>query len=143
VIAIDTNLLIYAHRRGLPEHRAAAKAIRKASEDPRGWGIALASIAEFWSVVTHPSATGQPSTAVQVRAFLDLLRLNGGARLWYPRDGFADRLVQLASDLDVRGAAIFDLQIALTAFENGAEELWSHDRSFTRIPGLRLVDPLS
>ena len=56
MIAIDTNLLIYAHRCGLPEHRAARRAIQKASVDPRGWGIPFSCIAEFWSVVTHPES---------------------------------------------------------------------------------------
>ena len=47
LIAIDTNLLIHAHRSALPEHRAAGRAIEQASRDPRGWGIALPSVSEF------------------------------------------------------------------------------------------------
>ena len=47
------------------------------------------------------------------------------------------------TELDVAGARVFDLQIALTAFENGAAELWTHDQGFTRVPGLRFVDPLA
>jgi predicted nucleic acid-binding protein len=47
VIAVDTNLLVYAHRSSLPEHRRARRALEQASRDPRGWGIALASVAEF------------------------------------------------------------------------------------------------
>ena len=55
----------------------------------------------------------------------------------------ATRLLQLASDLDVAGARVLDLQIALTAFENGAAELWTHAQGFTRVPGMRFVDPLA
>ena len=51
MIAIDSNLLVYAHRTALPEHRRARRAIEKASRSPLGWGIAWPCIAEFWSVV--------------------------------------------------------------------------------------------
>ena len=74
MIAIDTNLLVYAHRRGLAEHRAAQRAIQRASDDARGWGISVQSIAEFWSVVTHPSSIGGPSSLDGARAFLVSLR---------------------------------------------------------------------
>ncbi len=49
----------------------------------------------------------------------------------------------IASERDVRGPRIFDLQIALMAFENGASEIWTHDPSFTTVAGLRVYDPLA
>jgi len=142
MIAIDTNLLIYAHRASLPEHGSARRAIQKASQDRRGWGIAIPCIAEFWSVVTHPAASGAPSTAEQARDFLRALILEAGAAVWMPQQGFWERLARLAADLHVQGPRIFDLQIALTAFENGASELWTRDRSFVAFPGLVIQDPL-
>jgi len=142
VIAVDTTLLVYAHRSSLPEHRRARRALEMASADPRGWGIALASVGEFWSVVTHRAAP-RPSTAREASRFLDALGTGAAMQVWAPGTGFATRLLQLASDLDVAGARVFDLQIALTAFEHGASELWTHDQGFTRVPGLRLVDPLA
>lgn len=142
MIAVDTNLLVYAHRRGLPEHRAAQRAIERAGHDPRGWGISLQTVGEFWAVVTHPAAVGGPSPRDRVAAFLSSLRDQAGMLVWSPGVGFEDRLLQLAVDLEVSGSRIFDLQIALTAFEHGAAELWTHDRSFVRVPGLRLVHPL-
>jgi len=51
--------------------------------------------------------------------------------------------MQLATDMKIAGGRVFDLQIALTALENGATELWSHDRGFACLPGLLLRDPLS
>ncbi len=142
MIAIDTNLLIYAHRTALPEHRAAQRAIQRASRDPRGWGITLPSIAEFWSVVTHPAASGGPSTPRQARGFLHELIVGAGASLWMPREGFWERLLELAGQLRVAGPRVFDLQIALTAIENGAVEVWTHDSRFVAFPGLRVHDPL-
>jgi predicted nucleic acid-binding protein len=52
-------------------------------------------------------------------------------------------MLQAAADRNVRGPRIFDLQIALTALDNGAREVWTHDRAFVSIPGLRVHDPLA
>lgn len=141
MIALDTNLLIYAHRSAVREHTAARRAIERASRDRRGWGFTLGSAVEFWSVVTHPDAGGRASTPEEARAFLKNLTL-AGAAVWTPQAGLWERLTQAAADLDVRGARVFDLQIALTAADHGAAEIWTHDRSFVSIPGLRVHDPL-
>jgi len=142
MIAIDTNLLVYAQRRGTPEHLGAQKAIERASADPRGWGIPLPCIAEFWCVVTHSASTGGPSPAKEARRFIHALTGTVGASVWVPGTGFWDRLTTLASDLKVTGPRIFDLQIALVALENGATEIWSHNRAFAGLPGLLVRDPL-
>ena len=142
MIAIDTDLLIFAHRTALPEHRPAQRAIERASRDPRGWGIALPSVSEFWSVVTHPECRGGASTAKQASGFLRALISGAGAMLWSPGEGFWERLVELAARLEIRGPRVFDLQIGLTAFDNGAVEIWTHDSRFAAFPGLRVHDPL-
>jgi predicted nucleic acid-binding protein len=142
LIALDTNLLVYAHRAAVAEHRRARKAIERASRDPRGWGIPLQSAIEFWSVVTHPESRGRPSRPVEAWGFLKAL-VDAGAALWLPGEGFFPRLAQLAVDLNVRGVRVFDLQIALTAFDNGATEVWSHDGNFVTPAGLKLHDPIA
>lgn len=141
MIAVDTNLLVYAHRARTPEHARAQKAIERAAASSRGWGMASAVLPEFWSVVTHPASEGGPSTPAQAAAFVRALT-NAGALVWLPGPGFGERLLQTASDLRVGGPRIFDLQIALTAFEGGATELWTHDAAFITVPGLRVHDPL-
>jgi hypothetical protein len=141
MIAIDTNLLVYAHRSRAPQHRASRRAIERAAGQGR-WGFALASLAEFWAVVTHPSAEGRPSSPDEAASYLDALAAFG-AEVWEPRDGFAGRLMQLATDLDISGPRVFDLQIALTAFERGATQLWTLDARFVKMPGLRVVNPVA
>jgi len=139
MIAIDTNILLSAHRAATPEHARAKAALPAASAATGGWGIPLPSVAEFLSVVTHPASSGRPSTPAEAAAFLAALR-EAGARILAPGPGFADRQLQLAVDLAVAGGRVFDLQIALCALDGGATELWTHDARF--IKGLRLRDPL-
>jgi toxin-antitoxin system PIN domain toxin len=140
MIALDTNLLVYAHRAATPEHRAARSAIERAAASG-AWGFAAPVVAEFWSVVTHPTAAGRPSTPDEAQRFLEALA-TAGADVWSPGAGFGLRLAQLAADLGVSGNRVFDVQIALCAFEGGARELWSHDTRFITVAGLRLVNPL-
>lgn len=141
MIALDTNLLVYAHRSAVAEHKSARRVVTRAAGHRDGWGMSLAVVLEFWSVVTHPTASGRPSTTAEASAFIDALEA-AGARVWLPGVGFSHRLTQLASALDVVGPRIFDLQIALTAFEGGATELWTADRQFASVAGLPVVLPL-
>jgi len=141
MIAIDTNLLVYAHRSATSEHRLARRAIEQAAAQGR-WGFAAACVAEFWAVATHPSSAGRPSKPSEALAYLNALT-SAGAEMWEPGGGFGARLAQLAADLDVSGPRVFDLQIGLTAFESGATELWTADARFVKLPGLRLHNPLA
>jgi toxin-antitoxin system PIN domain toxin len=141
MIAIDTNLLVYAHRAATPEHRAARGAIESALNAPGGCGITLPSVAEFFSLVTHPTASGRPSPPRAAVDFLASLR-EGGVEDLGPGPAFAARLVQMAADLGVKGARIFDVQIGLCALDGGATEIWTHDGGFVKIPGLVIRDPL-
>lgn len=141
-LALDTNLLVYAHRAGTPEHRMARKAIEGAVNRERAWGIPFPCLAEFWAVVTHPRCVGGASSTEQARTFIQGLLEDGGGEVWHPGSGFGMRLLQAARQRELHGSRIFDLQIGLIAYEAGASEMWSHDRSFVTPPGLKLVDPL-
>jgi predicted nucleic acid-binding protein len=142
MVVTDTNLLVYAHRELTREHVGARSALEAASRHGEGWGIAMASLLEFWSVVTHPAASGRPSTPAEARGFIDAL-VEAGARLLSPAPTAGRRILETAGRLGVVGPRVFDLQIAVTALDHGATELWSHDHGFVTLPGLRLVDPLT
>jgi uncharacterized protein len=142
VIVIDTNLLVYAHRALVPEHPAAQRSLEAASQSGDGWGFAVASVLEFWAVVTHRDAAGRPSQPHEARAFIDAL-LDAGARLLQPAPDAGQRLLEAAERLGVAGPRIFDLQIAVTALDHGATQIWTHDQGFVTLPGLLRVDPLA
>ncbi len=143
MIVVDTNLLVYAHRAGVPQHKASLAALEVAASDPRGWGVSVPSIAEFWMVVTHPSSVGGPSTVEEARGFIDVCCAEAGMGILVPGRAFGERLCNLAAQLEVLGPRIFDLQIGLIAQEAGASEIWTHDRRFVAPPGLRVHDPLT
>ncbi|MGH9466538.1 MAG: type II toxin-antitoxin system VapC family toxin [Terriglobales bacterium] len=140
MIAFDTNLLVYDFNLDAQENSGAAEAIDRAVASGRGWGLTLASAVEFWNLVTRPSAA--LGTAAEANQYLlDLQSM--GAQIWLPRSGFAFRLPQSAQQYGIHGRRIFDWQIALMALENGATELWTHDRGFCAPGALRIFDPLA
>ena len=142
MIALDTNLLVYAHRAGAPEHDRARNAILAALDDSRGWGICLPTISEFWSIVTHAQMPGGPSSPKVVAHFFHYLITEGHGEIWTPGPGFGQRLMRWAASLKVSGKRIFDLQIAVIALEHGAQEIWTHDHNFASVPAVKLKDPL-
>ena len=141
MIALDTNLLVYAHREGAPQHEAARAVIYEALNDPRGWGICLPSITEFWSIVTHPKLPGGPSSSTVVTHFFHYLITEGNGNIWTPGPRFGQRLMRWAASLKIRGRQIFDLQIAVIAVEHGAQEIWTNDAHFVSVPTLKVRDP--
>ena len=141
MIALDTNILVYAHHSRYAEHRRAQSAILEAAGNRGGFGLPFPCLAEFWTVVTHPASSGRPSRPREARAFLASL-IGAGAKVLHPSSGAAERILKLAVDLDIRGGRIFDLQIAETCLTAGAREVWTHDRNFPAIPGLKIHDPL-
>lgn len=142
VIAVDTNLLIYAHRARCAEHAAARRAIARAAGSPHGWCIPIPCIFEFWSVVTHPSCAGGPSTPATALDFIESLVTTGEAQILEPGANFVQRCLRIAASLSVSGPRVFDLQIGLLALEAGVAELWTHDAGFVSLPGLKVGDPL-
>jgi uncharacterized protein len=142
VICVDTNILIYAHRKGTAEHAAAQAAIERAALRGRGWGFSLPTVCEFWAQVTHPRYPGGPSSAAQAAGFLDSLIRTGRARVFLPGADFTQRLLEITRELKVAGPRVFDVQIGLMALAAGATRLWTHDASFIPLTGLRIEDPL-
>jgi uncharacterized protein len=143
MIALDTNLLVYAHRENASQHERTREAVLEAVSSPQGWGICLPSIAEFWSIVTRPNHPGGASSSTSAAAFVHHLVTEGHGHIWTQGPGFGERLMRWAASLRVRGNHIFDLQIAVIAHEHGAREIWTHDRNFVSVPGVKVHDPLS
>lgn len=142
MIALDTNLLVYAHREDSPWHDAALERVRSLAENRPPWAIPWACLHEFLAIVTHPRIYRPPTplgTALeQVSAWLEspsLVLLSEPAGYW-------ERLRETLGAGKVSGAAVHDARIAALCLQHGVTELWSADRDFSRYPGLTVRNPL-
>jgi uncharacterized protein len=142
VIAVDTNVLVYAHRRDSEFHDRAAEAVRQLAESPAPWAVPWPCLHEFYSVVTHPRIYDPPSdravAADQIAAWLEspsVVPLSEGAAYW-------PALSSLLSSAKVTGPLVHDARIAALCLSHGVRELWSADRDFSRFPRLKVTNPL-
>ena len=53
MIAVDTNVLVYAHRREVPEHPIALERLRQLAEGRDRWALPWPCVYEFFGVVTN------------------------------------------------------------------------------------------
>ena len=54
MIAVDTNILVYAHRADSPFHDRARLILESLATGARAWAIPWPCAHEFFAVVTHP-----------------------------------------------------------------------------------------
>jgi uncharacterized protein len=142
VIAVDTNILVYAHRVESPFHEHASDAVRSLAEGRRSWAIAWPSIHEFIGVVTHPKILTEPSTLAQ--AFKQIDAWQGSERLILLSEGINHHITlrQICVEGKVKGPMIHDARIAAICIDHGITELWSADRDFSRFPQIKVRNPL-
>lgn len=63
MIAVDTNILVYAHRREAREHQVARDTIRGLAEYHLPWAIPWPCVYEFFSVVTNAKIWGDAASS--------------------------------------------------------------------------------
>ena len=62
MIAVDTNILVYAHRKELPDHALALSRLTELAQGRTPWAMPVFCLGEFLRVVTHPRIFDPPST---------------------------------------------------------------------------------
>ena len=66
MIAVDTNILVYAHREESPWHDAATSALSGLSGE---WAIPWPCVHEFLAIVTHPKIFDPPTPLATAMKF--------------------------------------------------------------------------
>lgn len=143
MIAIDTNVLVYAHRADSEWHDRAAARVRELAEGRAAWAIPWPCVHEFLAVVTHPRVYDPPTplrqALVQVDAWLEsprLLLLGEGPDHW-------QSLRPLLESGKVSGPRVHDARIAALCLAHGVSVLWTADRDFGRFTALATENPLA
>jgi toxin-antitoxin system PIN domain toxin len=142
VIAVDTNILVYAHREDSPWHEAALGSITGLAEGRGRWAIPWPCLHEFLAIVTHPRIFRPPtplSAALdQVAAWMESPRLV----LLGESEGYWPEFTKSVQAARIAGPQVHDARIATVCAHHGIEELWSADRDFSRFPGVAVRNPL-
>ena len=143
MIAVDTNILVYAHRLDSEWHEAALNVVRELAEQPTRWGIPWPCLHEFLAIVTHPRIYSPPTPiAVAVQAISVWLESPGCAAL-SEGPGYLDALRQALEQGRAVGGMVHDARVAAVCLYNGVSVLWTADRDFSRYPRLKTRNPLT
>lgn len=142
MIAVDTNLLVYAHRRDSPWFEPAKGALRSLVEGTASWAIPWPCLHEFLAICSHPNVY-RPPTEVP-RALEQVAALLGSPTLMLLSEpaGYWQVLGRLLAAGRVTGAKVHDARVAALCLCHGVTELWSADRDFSRFPELKTRNPL-
>ncbi len=142
MIAVDTNILVHAHREDSGFHTAAYAAIAQLAEQRAPWGIPWPSLHEFFAIATHPRIYAPPTPVgaaiEQIEAWLEsptLVLLAESEQHW-------PVLRETITRGGIAGPAVHDARIAALCQQHGVRELWTADRDFSRFAAVRVRNPL-
>jgi len=142
MIAVDSNLLVYAHREDSLWHEPAYDHLVRLAEGRAPWAIPWPCIHEFLAIVTHSRIYAPPTpleTAIsQVEAWIEspsLVLLSESENYW-------KQLGSILRAARVSGPQVHDARVAALCLQHGVMELWTADRDFSRFAGLTIRNPL-
>ena len=142
MIAVDTNILVYAHRADSTHHASAREALSGLVRGPAAFAIPWPCVHEFFANTTHPQIYDPPSTAEEAIGALKSITSVTTVRLIGEGADHLERLSGLIGAGRVVGPRVHDARIAAICLSHGVHELWTADRDFSFFPELHTRNPL-
>ena len=142
MIAVDTNILVYAHRKDSEWHLPAKRALDPLFSGTRTWAIPWPCLHEFYSVCTHPRIYSPPTPRDALLEMFRQWERQRTIRFLHEGPGYMEKLAQLVDRARIAGPRVHDARIAAICLNHGVSELWSADRHFMDFPPLKLRNPL-
>ncbi len=142
MIAIDTNILVYAHRRESEFWPPAERCVREIAESGRPWAIPWPCIHEFYSTVTHPRIFSPAGTADEALCQIEAWMQSPTLQVLSETPLHWNTLRTMIVNTRILGPVVHDARIAALCFQHGVSELWSADRHFSQFPNIKAINPL-
>lgn len=142
MIAVDTNILVYAHRSDSIFNSKAATVVRRLAEGDELWAIPWPCIHEFLSVATNPRIYKPPTSVERAIAQVEMWMASPTLRLIGESGSYWSVIKTIALRGQLAGAQIHDARVAAICKSHGVRTLWSLDRDFSRMDGCPVTNPL-
>ena len=142
MIAFDTNILVYAHRPDLPEHKRALDVVAGALGGTEQVGLCWPVLQEFLAVVTNARIFAQPTPDERAFDQVEHWLSSPRAITLHESPTHLQTLRALVVNGRATGSALHDAKIAALCLDHGVSELLTADRDFSRFPTLRVSNPL-
>jgi uncharacterized protein len=144
MFAVDTNILVYAHRREAAEHAVAVEVLRAMAEGSQPWAVPWPCLYEFFSVVTNTKIwRDSASTPTQAWRQIEAWLGSPSVRLLAETPEFTRVLARFLDRPRVRGGVAHDARVAALCVAHGVEALLTRDRDFSLFGELRTRNPLA
>ena len=95
MIAVDTNVLVYAHREDALMHDAAARSIQGLAEGKARWAIPWPCVLEFLAIVTHPRIYTPPTPLARAVEQVEAWMESPGLVLLGESEGYWNKLTEI------------------------------------------------
>ena len=142
MIAVDTNILVYAHRVDSAWHDRAAHAVRELAEGAGPWAIPWPCVHEFLAIATHPRIFRTPTPIAAAIDQVDAWFESPSLVTLAEDDDYWAMLRTLIGQAHVNGPRVHDARVAALCLSHTVRELWTADRDFSLFPSLRVRNPL-
>lgn len=142
MIALDANILVYAHRSDSPFFESARNCVRELAQGRAPWAIPWPCIHEFYAIATHLRRYVPASTPAQACEQIKQWVGSPSLRLIGETGGHWDVLGVLLRGGKISGGMVHDARVAAICLQHGVRELWTADRDFSRFPQLNCRNPL-
>lgn len=142
MIAVDTNILVYAHRRDSRFHEPARQYIETLASGLAGWAIPWPCLHEFLAITTNPRIYRSPTPLDIALDQIDAWRESQSLVLLSETEAHWPMLCTLLTVGKIAGGQVHDARIAALCRQHGVRELWSADRDFSRFSAITVVNPL-
>jgi toxin-antitoxin system PIN domain toxin len=142
MIAVDSNILVYAHREESEWHDPAERLVRELAEGATGWAIPWPCVHEFLAITTHSRIFRTPTPLAAALDQVDAWFESPSVVTLAEDAGYWATLRTLVAQARVDGPRIHDARVAALCLSHGVRELWTADRDFSLFPALRVRNPL-
>jgi uncharacterized protein len=143
VLAVDTNILVYAADADSQFHAPCRSWLERQRARPDAWYMTWSILYEFLRVTTHPRVMRRPWSAPQAWEFVTALLASPGLGILVATQRHAEVAGEVILELpDLSGNLLHDAHTAILMREHGIARICTRDADFNRFPFLEVIDPL-
>jgi uncharacterized protein len=143
VLAVDTNILVYAADADSQFHAPCRDWLERQRSRPDAWYTSWPILYEFLRVATHPRVMRRPWSAAAAWEFVTALLASPGLAVLVATQRHADVAGEVFAELPhLAGNLLHDAHTAILMREHGIGRICTRDTDFNRFPFLEVIDPL-
>jgi hypothetical protein len=143
MLAVDTNVLVYAADADSPFHEPCRIWIERQRSRPDAWYLTWPIVYEFLRVTTHARVMRRPWNAAAAWNFIAVLLASPGLGILVETERHAAVARELIGEMpELAGNLVHDAHTAILLREHGVSRICTRDMDFARFPFLEMIDPL-